>query len=84
MLTDGTAALIGSDNYVGLHAAAAAKAITGQSFDTDQKKWKEWWKEQQTNVVAPAASGDPVKVLRSEVTVELLTSWPTRRRASSC
>ncbi len=70
LLTDGTA-LIGSDNYVGLHAAAALKAITGQSFDTDQKKWKEWWKEQQANVVAPAASGDPVKVLRSEVTVEL-------------
>jgi hypothetical protein len=45
LLADG-AALVGSDNYVGSHAAVALSRITGRPFSTDQQEWRRWWKEQ--------------------------------------
>ena len=44
LVSDGTA-LIGSDNYVGLHAMQALTKITGQKFGLDETKWQAWWKE---------------------------------------
>jgi hypothetical protein len=46
LVADGTA-LVGSDNYVGSHAAAALARITGRPFSTDQPAWQRWWQEQQ-------------------------------------
>jgi hypothetical protein len=45
ILDDGTA-LIGSDNYVGLHAAHALQEITGQSFGQDEAAWQKWYANQ--------------------------------------
>lgn len=42
LLSDGRA-LVGSDNWVGLHAANALSAITGRPFSLDPKEWKGWW-----------------------------------------
>ena len=71
LVSDGTA-LIGSDNYVGLHAAQALTKITGQKFDLDEKKWLAWWKEQQKEAARPAIGADScVKVLSADATVEL-------------
>jgi hypothetical protein len=42
LLTDDRA-LIGSDNWVGLHAANALTAITGRPFSLDQQAWQGWW-----------------------------------------
>jgi RNA polymerase sigma factor (sigma-70 family) len=45
LLTDGTP-LAGSDNWVGGRAAIALAVITGRPFDTNQEKWRQWWKQQ--------------------------------------
>jgi hypothetical protein len=71
LASDG-AALIGSDNWVGLHAMHALSKITGQAFDLDEKKWRAWWKEQRNGVADLAVPADSaVKLLGAEATVEL-------------
>jgi hypothetical protein len=69
LVADGTA-LVGSDNYVGSHAAAALSKITGRPFSTDQKEWKAWLAKQTNEDPKPGATGG-VKVLSAEATVEL-------------
>jgi hypothetical protein len=44
-LSDGRA-LIGSDNWVGGHAANALESITGRPFSINQNDWRQWWKNQ--------------------------------------
>jgi hypothetical protein len=71
LVSDGTA-LIGSDNYIGLHAMQALTKITGQKFGLDETKWQAWWKEQPKEAAQPAVGADSsVKVLSAEATVEL-------------
>jgi hypothetical protein len=71
LASDG-AALIGSDNWVGLHAMHALTKITGQAFDLDEKKWRAWWKEQRNGVADLAVPADSaVKVLSVEAAVEV-------------
>jgi len=42
-------ALRDKDESVRRNAAAALKKITGQDFDEDHKKWKKWWKKNETD-----------------------------------
>jgi RNA polymerase sigma factor (sigma-70 family) len=68
--------LVGSDNYVGAHAAAALSKITGQPFSIDQKEWKTWWQAQKKEAEGPkeklmVGSPSSVKVLNAEAVVEL-------------
>lgn len=42
-----TRALLGSDNWVGGHAANALSELTGRPFSIEQKEWKEWWSKQE-------------------------------------
>ena len=48
LLGDGRA-LIGSDNWVGGHAANALQTITGQRFYLDQNAWRRWWARRQAD-----------------------------------
>ena len=45
LLTDHRA-LVGSDNWVGGHAANALSVISGRPFSVDQKKWNQWLEQQ--------------------------------------
>ncbi len=55
-----------SDTAVRDAAVKALTTITGQTFGTDVKKWKEWWKEQKPETTT--AAGTPVEVLQADAT----------------